>query len=263
MPYVTTPSIEIYYEEQGDGEPVVLIGGLTSTVETWGLQRSALAARYRVVLPDNRGSGRTRVPDDDGSRTIPEFAEDVRVLLDGLGLERVHLVGASMGGLIVQAFALRHPERLKSLVLACTTFGGPQAVAADPAVAAKLLDATGDSSDSSLPVVAHPDSQAKRPEAIRFYLDSKKAQPHSAAEVAARAQAVAAFDAADRVCDIAVPTLVITGKQDILVPAENSRMLAERIPNAELVEIDDAGHIFFCEQAEATNRALLEFLARH
>ena len=113
-----------------------------------------------------------------------------------------------------------------------------------------------------MPVVVHPDSEAQRPDAIRFYLDSKKAQPHSAAEVAARAQAVAAFDVADQVREIAVPTLVITGKQDILVPPENSKMLAARIPNAELVEIDQAGHVFFCEQADATNAALLDFFAR-
>lgn len=263
MPYVNTESIDIYYEEEGGGDPVVLIGGLTSTVETWGLQRRALAERYRVILPDNRGSGRTRVRDDDGTRSIQGFADDVLVLVDGLGLDRIHLVGASMGGMIVQAFALAHPERLRSLVLACTLFGGPQAVAADPSVTAKLLEAAGDNADASLSVVAHPETTERRPEAIRFYLASKAAQPHSAEEVAQRAQAVAAFDAADRVKGITAPTLVITGKQDILVPPENSRMLAERIPDAELVEVDQAGHIFFCEQPDATNAALLSFLSRH
>ncbi|MEJ2089980.1 MAG: alpha/beta fold hydrolase [Gammaproteobacteria bacterium] len=261
MPYVKTDAIEIYYEEEGSGDPVVLIGGLTSTVETWGMQRPALAERYRVVLPDNRGSGRTRVPNDDGARSMEGFADDVLALVDGLELDRIHLVGASMGGMIVQAFALAHPERLRSLVLACTLFGGPQAVRADPTVTARLLEATGDNADASLGVVAHPETSTKRPEAIRFYLAGKEAQPHSAEEVAARAQAVAAFDVADRVKDITVPTLVMTGKQDILVPPENSRMLAERIPNAELVEIDQAGHIFFCEQPEAVNEALLTFLS--
>lgn len=262
MPYLNTETIDIYYEEEGSGEPVVLIGGLTSTVETWGLQRQALAERYRVILPDNRGSGRTRVHHDDGTRSIQGFADDVLALIDGLGLERIHLVGASMGGMIVQAFALAYPQRLRSLVLACTLFGGPQAVAADPSVTAKLLEATGDNADASLSVVAHRETVEKRPEAIRFYLATKAAQPHTAEEVARRAQAVAAFDVADQVKDLAVPTLVITGKQDILVPPENSRMLAARIPNAELVEIDQAGHIFFCEQPDAVNNALLNFFAR-
>ncbi len=266
MPYLQTDSqgpIEIYYEVEGSGPPVMLIGGLTSTVETWGRQRAALAARHQVILPDNRGSGRTRVPGDDGRRSIDAFARDVLALLDALDLERVHLAGASMGGLIVQAFALAHPERLRSLVLACTMFGGPQAIAADPAVTAQLLEGTGDNADASLAVVAHPESAEKRPDSLEFYLASKQAQPHSAEEVAKRAQAVAVFDVADQVGAIEVPTLVITGAQDVLVPPENSRLLAERIAGAELVEIDQAGHIFFCEQPEATNAALLDFFARH
>jgi alpha-beta hydrolase superfamily lysophospholipase len=106
MPHLDTTSggspIRIYYEEEGSGPPVVLVGGLTSTVETWGLQRPALAEFYRVIMPDNRGSGRTRVPDDEGHRSIDGFAADLLALLDGLELSRVHLVGASMGGLIVQ-----------------------------------------------------------------------------------------------------------------------------------------------------------------
>jgi pimeloyl-ACP methyl ester carboxylesterase len=255
--------IDIYYEMEGAGDPVVLIGGLTSTVETWGMQRPALAERYQVILPDNRGSGRTRVANDDGERSMEVFADDVLALLDGLGLDRVHLIGASMGGIIVQAFALAHPERLRSLVLACTTFGGPDAVAADPDVIAALLSATGENSDASLGVVAHPETPAKRPEAIDFYLAGKNAQPHSAEEVAARARAVAEFDAGQRVSEIRTPTLVLTGAQDILMPPRNSELLAERIPGAELVMIEEAGHIFFCEQPEATNRALLDFLARH
>jgi pimeloyl-ACP methyl ester carboxylesterase len=214
-------------------------------------------------MPDNRGSGRTRAPNDDGIRTIEGFADDLLGFLDGLKLEQVHLVGASLGGIIVQAFALRHPARLRSLVLACTTFGGPQAVAADPAVTARLLASTGDNAGASTEVVAHPDTPVRRPEAIEFYLGSKAAHPHSAEEVAARAQAVAAFDVADRVREIETPTLVITGRQDVLIPPENARMLAERIPDAELVEIDQAGHIFFCEQPGATNRALIDFMNRH
>ena len=91
----------------------------------------------------------------------------------------------------------------------------------------------------------------------------KEAQPHSSDEIRSRALAVADFDVADRVREIPVPVLVLTGRQDQLIPPENSRMLAKRIPDAELVEIDQAGHIFFCEQPEATNRALLDFLARH
>lgn len=266
MPYLTANNhgpIEIYYEEEGSGEPVVLIGGLTSTIETWGMQRGSLAQQYRVILPDNRGSGRTRVPNDDGDRAVARFADDVLALLDGLDLERVHLVGASMGGMIVQTFALAYPERLHSLVLACTTFGGPQSVSADESNMRKLLGSTDGQAEASIEVVAHPESPTRRPECVEFYLAGKRAQPHSAEEVLRRVTALAAFDVADRVCEIEAPTLVLTGLQDILIPVANAKMLAERIPNAELVEIDEGGHIFFCEQPKATNAALLEFFSRH
>ena len=107
--------------------PVVLIGGLSSTVETWGRLAELLAQRYRVIRPDNRGSGRTRIDPDDGDRSMPAFAGDVRGLLDALGLDRVHLVGASMGGMIVQQFAVTWPERLLSLTIACSHCGGAAA----------------------------------------------------------------------------------------------------------------------------------------
>jgi pimeloyl-ACP methyl ester carboxylesterase len=122
MPYLDearASGSRIWYESQGAGEAVVLIGGLSSTVETWGRVADLLAERYRVIRPDNRGSGRTRLDPDDGDRSMAAFADDVRRLLDGLGLERVHLVGASMGGMIVQQFATTWPERLLSLTVAC------------------------------------------------------------------------------------------------------------------------------------------------
>ena len=241
----------------------MLVGGLTSTIEVWGMQRSALAERFRLILPDNRGSGRTRVPRDTGARSMKGFADDVRVLLDGLDLDRVHLVGASMGGMIAQTFALAYPDRVRSLVLACTSFGGPQAVAAAPDVVAKLLSSSGDGADASISVVAHPSSPTERPAAVAFYLEGKHAYPHSPEEIMRRAQAIVAFDVADEVKAITAPTLVITGAQDQIVPPENAKRLVARIPNVELVEIDQAGHIFFCEQAEQTNAAIAQFLSRH
>jgi pimeloyl-ACP methyl ester carboxylesterase len=259
--------VEIWYEEQGAGAPVVAVGGLTSTIETWGLQAPALAARFRLVLFDHRGSGRTRVCADDGVRTPARMAGDVRVLLDALGLERVHLIGASMGGMVVQAFALAWPERLRSLVIACSSCGGPHATPAAPEVVhAMLRGAAQDASEAerraALAVLVHPESPARRAEGLAFYEATKKAWPHPAEEVARRALGIRGFDAWADLPRIRVPTLVVTGSDDALVPPANSRLLAERIPGAELVVVPDAGHVFFCEQAEATNRALVDFLTR-
>jgi pimeloyl-ACP methyl ester carboxylesterase len=259
--------VEIWYEEHGAGAPVVAVGGLTSTVETWGLQAPALAARFRLVLLDNRGSGRTRLPADDGVRTPARLAGDVRALLDALGLERVHLIGASMGGMVVQEFALAWPERLRSLVIACSTCGGPHATPAAPEVVqAMLRGAARDASEAeqrrALAVLVHPESPARRSEGLAFYEATKKAWPHSAEEVARRVLGIRAFDTFARLPELRVPTLVLTGSDDALVPPANARLLAGRIPGAELVVVPESGHVFFCEQPEATNRALLAFLAR-
>jgi pimeloyl-ACP methyl ester carboxylesterase len=260
-------AIEIHYEESGPAagaaEAVVLVGGLTSTVETWGLQVPALAERYRVITFDNRGSGRTRVPADDGVRTPARLAGDVVALLDGLGLDRVHLVGASMGGMVVQEVALAHPRRLRSLVVACSTCGGPHAVRASDAVLQKMLRGSGGESAETLEVVAQPELFETRRERLDFYLETKRRWPHAPAEIARRAAGIARFDTWGRLPGLAVPTLVVCGADDVLVPAENSRILAARIPGAELVVIERTAHIFFVEEPERTNRALLAFLAKH
>ncbi len=257
-------AIELYWEEAGRGDPVVLVGGLTSTVETWGRQVPALAARHRVVTFDNRGSGRTRVPGDDGVRTPERFARDLLALLDGLGLDRVHLVGASMGGMIVQQFAIQWPERLRSLTICCSTFGGPEAVRATPEVLQAMFHGSVSGASpaalrGALEILFHPVSLERRRDAVDFYVGTKEARPHTGEEIARRAAGLARFDVRDAVAKLAVQTLVLTGSDDRLIPTENSRLLAARIPDARLVEIEETAHVFFVERPEAVNAALLGF----
>ncbi|HVR29497.1 MAG TPA: alpha/beta fold hydrolase [Thermoanaerobaculia bacterium] len=263
MPYIDSPAaggrIHIYFEDHGSGDPVVLIGGLSSTVETWGRLAELLAERYRVIRPDNRGSGRTRVEPDQGDRSMAAFAEDVRRLLDGLGLERVHLVGASMGGMIVQQFAVTWPERLLSLTVACSHCGGAAAVAAGEETVRKLVAASSGGAEavrSGLEVVAHPDSFARRSDVLDYYQWTKETWPHPAEEIQRRMAAIGQYDVSEAIRSLRVPALVITGAQDILVPVENSRRIAERIPGARLALVEEGAHIFFLEQPEAVAREL-------
>ena len=273
MPYLKTENagpIEIYYEARGSGEPVVLIGGLPSTLEVWGLQVPALAERYRVITPDNRGSGRTRVPHDDGVRTSERFAGDIRALIDGLELGRVHLVGASLGGLMVQSFAVEYGDRLGSLSILCSTPGEEHGVPVNRDALADLVTGSeeisrgsgGAATDGFTRAIVHPDTPAKRPEALQFYFETKVRFPHAPEEIERR-QGANSRSVWDDLPDLRVPTLAVTGDADVLVPPENSRILADRIPNAELRCIEGGGHIFFMEQPEATNTALLDFFARH
>ena len=126
MAFITHRGARIYYESHGSGEPLVLVMGLGGHSRTWALQVPAFSKRYRVVTIDNRGAGRSDAPDE--PYDMPLFADDVRAVLDELELDRVHLLGASMGGLIAQEFCHRYPERVRSLMLACSGVG-----ASDPA----------------------------------------------------------------------------------------------------------------------------------
>jgi len=260
--------LDVYYESEGEGDPVVLVGGITSTLELWWAQRPALAREFRVILPDNRGSGRTRIPHDDGVRELERFAGDVLGLLDALGLERVHLVGASMGGMIAQQFAIQSPERLRSLAILCSRCGGAVSIPAAREVAEMMQ--RGASSEASegearrgLEALFHPRTFRESPEVIERFLANRRAHPHTPVELARRNQGIALWDVSDLIRHIDVPTLVMTGDADRLVPPENSDSIAERIPGAELVWVADAGHLFFQERPAATNAALLDFLRRN
>lgn len=264
-PVMNEGPIEIYYETRGSGLPLVLVGGLTSTAAVWEPQAEGLAEQYRVITPDNRGSGRTRLPTDDGIRTPKRFAGDVLALLDALAIDRVHLAGASMGGMIVQEFALHHGDRLRSLTIMCSTFGGPHAAApAREVIQAMVAGSAADASESEKRAMQatniHPDTPQKRPDELAFYEGTKTAEPHSAQEIALRMAGMASFDVHDAIAELDLPVLVMAGSHDVLIPTVNASKLAERIPGARKVIIEDAGHVFFAEQPRACNRALLDFL---
>lgn len=263
--------IEINYLEHGSGDPLVLIGGITSVLQVWDLMLPELAKTYRVITPDNRGSGGTRVPDDDGDRRPARFAGDILALLDGLELSRVHLVGASMGGMVVQEFALSHPERLASLTICCSNVGGSRTVNAAPEVIASLFGGAANAAEAADPEtrratlanLIHPDSIAKCPDNLDFYLDLRERFPHSGEEMGRRARGIGSLDSYEGLRSLDVPTLVMTGSDDLLVPKENSQIIHDAIANSELVEIDETGHIFFVERPEASCAALLGFLAKY
>lgn len=259
---VHAPALEVFYEDAGEGPPAVLVGGLSSTHEVYARQVEALSRRYRVLAPDNRGSGRTRIADDDGDRAIDRMAEDLRCFLDGLGLDRVHLMGTSMGGMIVQQFAVTHPERLLSLTVGCSHGGTSTALPPTDETLGLLIAGSQDDADDAVRLAGqemmfHPTSLTGDRRTFDFYLATKQRYPHSAAEIGRRITAIAEYDVWEKLPTLAVATLVITGDGDRLVLAENSRRLAERIPGARLIVLENAGHIFWIERSEATNDALL------
>jgi 3-oxoadipate enol-lactonase len=237
--------IDLYYEEHGPegAEPLLLIMGFASNAGAWAPQIPALAARFRVIAFDNRGCGRSSQPE--GPYTIPQMADDAVALLDMMGIGSAHVVGASMGGMIAQELALRHPARVRSLVLLCTTSGGPHA-----GLQEAMLE------------MFTPEFLAKpTPEFIAFAAAAAQ-HPATLAGLKGQLAAVREHDTYDRLRGIAVPTLVMAGSDDPMVDAANAPILAQRIPGAQLRMFAGLRHGFTAERPDEVNAAILEFLAQ-
>src|SRR6202050_4613981 len=137
MPFVENRGAKIYWDEQGSGAPLLLINGLSYPSYMWHRARPPLAQSFRTIAFDNRGIGQSDVPP--GVYPIPLMASDAAAVLDAAGVQRAHIFGVSMGGIIAQEFALQHPERVLSLILGCTAPGGREAIQAEPEALQTLL----------------------------------------------------------------------------------------------------------------------------
>ena len=264
--------IDLYYEDHGDArkEPVLLIMGFTGNAGAWAAQIPALAERYRVIAFDNRGAGRSSRPD--GPYSMQGMAADAAALLDHLAIASAHIVGASMGGMIAQEFALQYPERVRSLVLACTTPGGPHSFGYEKMVAEApaLLESedlsavvTPEQIQAQMLLVFTPEFIAHPHEGLAQMIGSALQFPASLAGVKGQMRAILAHDTYDRLPRISARTLVISGDADELVDARNSPLLAERIPGATLVLLAGQRHGFTAEKPAETNAAILDFLGKH
>lgn len=263
MPYAQNNDTKIYWEESGAGEPLLLIMGLGGTSKEWGRLLPALIGKYRVIVFDNRGAGETVATEETFS--IPLMAADARAVLEAAGIESAHVLGMSMGGMIAQEFALNYPENTLSLVLAVTNCGGQAAVPAKPEVLFVLQGRVSCTPTEAFWAMSE------------FIYDSNTPRERLAEDLAAREktntflapanymrqlQAIITWQGThDRLANLKVPTLVLHGKNDQLIPCANGQILAAAIPNAELVELDDASHIFMTDQPEKSAAAILEFLA--
>jgi len=262
MPFVENQEAKIYWDEQGHGPPVLLIMGLGYPSLMWYRTRPVLAPRYRTIVLDNRGVGRSSMPP--GPYPIALMASDAAAVLDAAGVESAHVFGISMGGMIAQEFALQYPKRVRSLILGCTASGGPRAVRAE-ADATQMIMARGQMAPEEAAQAAVPfiyDSGTPR---ARIDEDLAMRRPWfpRAEAYQAQLQGIIAWEAYSRLPQITAPTLVIHGETDRLVPPGNGKLIAERIPGAKLVLIPNAGHIFPTDQPEAAHHAVLEFLSGH
>ena len=262
MPKAMVQGINLYYEVHGYGYPLVLIRGLASNADHWYCQVPAFSSHFSVITFDNRGIGRSDITDS--PFTISTLADDTVGLMDVLGISRGHVLGISMGGMIAQELALKYPERVNGLILACTHCGGKNAVAPDPAViqnlAASLFSGTEEALQKGLTSLFTERTIKESPSILQRYGEVSRKFPPPAVVLVNQLKAVQGHDTWEKLPTIRNPTLVIAGKEDVLIPPENSKILAERIPNARLQILERGGHQFLIEEPDGFNNAVFEFL---
>lgn len=258
MPYAENKGTKIYWEEHGAGEPLILVMGLASTLEMWHRTTPKMAQRFRTVVYDNRGVGRSDVPPPGYS--IKDMADDLAAVMRAAEIERARIFGISMGGMIAQEFALNYPERVRSLVLGCTNFGGREVKPASPEVLA-ILKARGDMApeEAAWAMAPHIYSHNTPRELVEEDIRIRTKWFPTPEGYFGQLAAIFSWESRTRLSQINIPTLVIHGDADKLVPPENGSLIAERIPGSQFVLLPDASHIFMTDQPELTQRTVMEF----
>ena len=246
--------MRIASEERGSGFPVLLIMGLGYGRWAWEPLVGPLAERYRVIWFDNRGIGDSDKPS--GPYTAAQMAADALQVLDEHGVERAHVAGTSLGGMVAQELVLEHPERVAKLALLCTTPGG-QTFPMPEATLSLIAEAPTLAPDVALRRFVE-NALATRGELVDDLVARRTANPPDPAGWQGQAAAGTTY-VNPRVEQIAQETLVLTGDRDTVIDPRNSELLAERIPNARLQVFPGAGHLFFWEQPAAVAAALEEF----
>jgi Predicted hydrolases or acyltransferases (alpha/beta hydrolase superfamily) len=277
---VKVNDINIYYEVHGEGEPFLLIEGLGYSSWMWFKQIPKFSEEYKAIVFDNRGVGNTDKPDSE--YTIDMMADDAADLLSAIGLDSAHVLGVSMGGFIAQEMALKYPDMVRSLVLVSTSFGGNSFKDSGLwstfvtlwGLMPPILDLSGKGSGMvnsfgltpeekiryGLSLAFTPEYFKTHPEEVDQIVEWRLANPQPPYAWKRQFMAGINFNAADRVHQIGVPTLVVTGSEDRVVSPESSKRLAEKIPNSRLITVEGTGHLLFIEQAEEFNKIVLNFL---
>lgn len=271
MPYASiqhsqTRPLRLYYEVHGDAQstPLLLIRGFTRSLRFWGELTERLAERRRVVVFDNRGVGRSDAPL--GSYSVPQMAHDAAALLDHLGMERAHVFGMSMGGMIAQELALLHRDRVARLILGASSPGGRQAARLPKEQIMKLARSITLPRRQAVELSARMTLSARylerHPEVIdtwEGYLSQDRPRKRG---MLGQAAAVLRHDCWERLPHLRAQTLVLVGDADALVPPQNSHLLAERIPQAKLRILKGAGHDLTTEAPSKCALYILDFLER-
>ena len=253
---VITGSTSIDYDITGEGQPLLLVGGLGFGRWGWFKQVPAFSRHFRTITFDVRGERRL----DNG---VGDLAGEVVSLLDHLGVKKAHVLGTSLGGFVAQELALIRPDLVDRLVLVCTSYGGPGPESISPRALSDMLGGVFSAEGAVRRGLETATSGAYRDEhqdEFEQLVDWRLADMPSDAAYYEQARAGAGFDLSRDVGHITSPTLVIHGAEDRYVPVANAAALAGAIPGARLRVLDDAGHLVFIERFADVNREVVTFL---
>jgi pimeloyl-ACP methyl ester carboxylesterase len=259
VPKVELAGTELNYERAGEGEPLLLIQGMSANHLAWGQPFASLLERdFEVISFDNRGIGLSRPVTE--AFSIAEMAADTAGLLDALEIESAHVLGISMGGMIAQELALAHPEKLRTLTLGCSYCGGEGSQLMDPADFQGLVEAmaSGDRRRVYRAMYELNLSPGFRAEESRYaeFTAMAEALPAARETIGLQVQAITAHDTRERLPSLAAPTLVIHGTVDRVLGYPNGPLIASLIPGARLETYEDVGHMFWWEQPERSAKLL-------
>jgi len=261
MPKVRVNDIEIACAVSGSGFPLVLITGVGYGRWFWHKIVPALAEHFQVVTFDNRGAGESSKPP--GPYTTALMAADTAGLLDALGIRRAHVMGHSLGGFIAQELALARPDLVEKLILASTTYGGPNVIPITPEALEVLTKRDGDPVElvrRGIQIACAPGFAERHPDVVQELIQYRLTNPVPPEQYQAQVMAGAAHNAESRIGQITCPVLVLFGEHDRVVPPGNAELLARKLPNARVKILPNVGHVFPIEDPPATVEAILEFL---
>ena len=244
---------ELHYVQRGSGEPLLLIQGMSGTHLSWGEPFLAELERdFAVTAYDHRGIGRSGRLEEGARFSIADLADDAVRLLDRLGLDSAHVLGISMGGMVAQQLALRHPDRLRTLTLGCTYAGGEGSALTDPAVFGRLSESWSSGDRDRILRAGWEINVSSRfaadEEAFAAFRAAALELPVSMKVIMAQLHAISAHDTSAHLGGIRAPTLVLHGDEDQMLGVANGRMIASKVPGAKLEVLEGVGHLFWVEE---------------
>lgn len=267
MPKIESNGIEIFYEIHGSGQPLLLVTGLGYGLWYWQKLVLELSDHFQVITFDNRGAGQSGQPE--GPYTVSMMAADTAGLLDALELKEIAVMGHSLGGFIAQELVVNRPDLVGKLILASTNYGGMSVIPVTAEALEVMTSRGGDPVElvkRGIEIACAPGFVEKHPQVVQEMIDYRFTNPVPSAQyhaqVAAGAGTAAFSDAQvdERMAAIKIPTLILSGEFDRVVPPGNADLMAEKIAQAQVVLIPDTGHMFPIENPAAAADALKIFL---